>query len=376
MQKIPKTFCPAKWEELHVNFNYNYVYSCCKATPIKFVNSINEVLEPQRQNLLNGVQDPSCEYCWSKENQGGVSRRLGYFKNTIDITPYKNGQVGFREIEINLGNECNFQCTYCNPKFSSKWESDVNAKPYPTFTDRFFYAVDEKNKDSLDTTINWLSEINNIHTLSILGGEPLLNKNFFKVANTIKSDILAFSTNLSCGKSKIDEVLKLADRYQGISLNISVDSTGELAEFTRYGMNWSDMESNLFYIISNGPENIKFNLISLMTSSTVRDLKKMTELVERLYSINNNLTWQMFDCMNPRIHSMSTLPDRLKPEILDTLTELETKPYTEFVDVIKTVITNSKFNNTMYKELQEFLHEFSTRKHIEIPECLSDLTKP
>lgn len=376
MQKIPKTFCPAKWEEIHVNFGFNYVFACCKATPIRFVNNINEVLEPQRQNLLNGIQDPSCDYCWTKENQNSLSRRHDYLsKNTNDISLYKENTAKVKMIEISLGNECNFQCVYCNPKFSSRWESDVNSKIYPVFTDRFFYAVDEKNKDAVDETLDWLAELGELDTLSIIGGEPLLNKNFFKVIENVKSNKLGFATNLSCSKSKIDQVLALADRYSDVGLSVSIDSTGKLAEFTRYGMDWDKMLDNLIHLVSNSPKNVKINLLSLMTSSTIRDLKEMTALVERLYTINSNLVWQLFDCNSPKIHSMSTLPDNLKSNIVKQLTAIESTPYTEFAGVVKSVVLNSKFNGTMYKELQEFTNEFSCRKNIEIPECLSDLMK-
>jgi len=75
MQKIPKTFCPAKWDELHLNYNYNWAYGCCKATPIVFKRDWHEELDKQKNNLLQDVQDPSCDYCWQVENQGGVSDR-------------------------------------------------------------------------------------------------------------------------------------------------------------------------------------------------------------------------------------------------------------------------------------------------------------
>jgi len=377
MQKIPKTFCPAKWEEIHVNFGFNYVFACCKATPIRFVNNINEVLGPQRQNLLNDIQDPSCNYCWSMENQGHASRRHDYLsKNNNDISIYRENKSKTKMVEISLGNECNFQCGYCNPKFSSQWESDVNSKIYPVFTDRFFYALDEKNKNTIVDTVNWLSEVEDLDTLSIVGGEPLLNKNFFKIIEKVKSNKLGFATNLSCSQLKIDQVLELANHYSDISLSVSIDSTGELAEFTRYGMNWDTMRDNLLYLVTNSPKNVKINLLSLMTSSTIRGLKEMTLFVERLYNINNNLVWQLFDCRDPKIHSMLTLPTEMKPEILKQLDIINTMPNTEFAELVQNSIINSKFNRTMYKELQEFTNEFSQRKNIEVPECLKDLKKP
>ena len=53
MQKIPDTFCPAKWDELLLNLNYNYAYACCKATPLMFVNNPAEIIEFQNSIFRN-----------------------------------------------------------------------------------------------------------------------------------------------------------------------------------------------------------------------------------------------------------------------------------------------------------------------------------
>ena len=200
---ISKTFCPAKWDEILVNLSANYVYSCCKAKPIKITKKedIAIALNQQKQNLLDGIQDPACEYCWKIENSGHESPRQYLYLKSFDYSKfenYKDNQTNLKKIEISLGNECNFQCIYCNPKFSSQWETDVKSKPYKIYSDRYFYAVDEKNINNISDTMQWLGEYKSIEKLEIIGGEPLQNKNFFKIINLVKSKELGFSTNLSC----------------------------------------------------------------------------------------------------------------------------------------------------------------------------------
>ena len=373
MPKISSTFCPAKWDEVHVNLNYNYVYSCCKATPIKFVNRTDEVLDQQKENLLNGVQDSSCEYCWKNENTNQPSLRqelLAKFDVTT-YTLYKNNIIEPTAVEINLGNECNFQCTYCNPKFSSQWESDVKQKPYEIFSDRYFYAIDPKNSDAVENTIDWLTRIKSIESLTVIGGEPLLNKNFFRIIKSPKSDYLSFATNLSCKTTTpIDKIFKAAPNYKTIFLNISIDSTEDNAEFTRYGMNYELLLSNIRYVLTNAPANVTITFLSLMTSVTIRDLTNTAKLMDTLYAINNNINWQLSVCHLPMIMQLTTLPNKYKPEILQTLTEMLDKPYIKYVDVVIGNIHASKFNNTLYQGLKHFLNEFSTRKNIAIPICL------
>ena len=373
MPKISSTFCPAKWDEVHVNLNYNYVYSCCKATPLKFVNNIDEVLGQQKENLLNGVQDSSCSYCWKNENAGQLSLRQEMLDG-FDVTTYsqyEDNTIEPKLFEINLGNECNFQCTYCNPKFSSQWESDVKQKPYEVFSDRHFYAIDQKNSNTVENTIDWLTRVNSIETLLVMGGEPLLNKNFFRIIESPKSDYLSFTTNLSCKTTApIDKIFKAAPNYKTIFLNISIDSTEDNAEFTRYGMNYELLLSNIRYVLTNAPTNVTITFLSLMTSVTIRDLTNTAKLMDTLYAINNNISWTLSICQFPMIMQLTTLPDEYKPEILQTLTEMLDKPYINYANLVMGNLQSSKFNNTLYQGLKHFLNEFSIRKNIAIPICL------
>ena len=147
------TFCPAKWSEIAINLSAGYVYACCKATPIKIIKKedISNSLKKQKDNLILGIQDPTCAYCWDIENAGFSSLRHDYLEkfDRTTIDQYINDTVKYKKVEINLGNECNFQCTYCNPKFSSQWESDVKNNPYKIFSDRHFYEINEKNANNL-----------------------------------------------------------------------------------------------------------------------------------------------------------------------------------------------------------------------------------
>jgi organic radical activating enzyme len=368
---ISKTFCPAKWDEILVNLSANYVYSCCKAVPIKIAKKedINNVLDNQKYNLLNGIQDPACNYCWQVENQGHQSLRHSYlekFDNNL-IEQYKNNTVPIKQIEVSLGNECNFQCTYCNPKFSSQWESDVKNKNYKIYSDRYFYAVEDKNSDTVNNSIKWLKQQGSIDTLNMIGGEPTQNKNFFKVINNITSTELGFSTNLSCKKSMIDKILKLSSRYKHISIGVSIDSTGTNAEFSRYGLNFVKLLDNIEYLLDNAPPNITVSFNSLMTSITIRDFDNIVNLIDLFYAKNSNIIWNINFCRDPSILTLNTLPEQFKSNILEKINSIKDKKYIQGLNMLEGVLVTSKFNKTLYGQLKEFLKEFSSRKNISIP---------
>ena len=369
MHKIPDTFCPAKWDELYVSFETNYAYSCCKSTPTVFREQVLEFINKERMNMLNGIQDSSCSYCWAVEHVGGESLRNRHLK-TFDTTQFDQyiHNPPPKQIQVTVGNECNFQCTYCNPKFSSKWEKDVRQQPYQIFSDRYFWGLDHKQDGVMEKNITFLKSFDHIQRLSIIGGEPLVNKRTFELINSVKADILQMITNLSCKRSVLDDLFKKCENYKTVVLVVSIDATGPIAEFTRYGLDFNKFDSNFRYLLENRPQNLKVVVNSLMTNITIRDFDKFSIYMQEFLKIPN-FEWRIEYCKNPVTQSMATLPDHYKEEILVAISSL--RPYNIWgLDTLATVVSKTAFNRNMHQQMKYFMHEFAKRKNIEIPLCL------
>lgn len=367
MPTIPKTFCPAKWDELYVSFEMNYAYSCCKSKTTRFENDVLEFVSRERYAMLQQQQDPSCEYCWNVENAGGTSLRHYHLDNfTGNYADYANNTAQPKLVQVSVGNECNLQCTYCNPKFSSIWEQDVRTQPYKVFSDRFFYAIDPKQSDVMDKNIKFLSTFDNIEQLSVIGGEPLFNKKFFQLINITPAKSLSISTNLSVKQEVLDKFIEHCDKFESVDVRVSIDATGPVAEFTRYGLDYRQFSANLHYLIDHAPAHVHISIGSVMSSITIRDLHNFGQFVSPLL---NRVTWQLDYCRDPKIQSMATLPDKYKPEILAEIAQLE-KFDIRGLDMLKFVVASSVFNRILHQELKHFVNEFSTRKNTELPLCL------
>lgn len=374
MQKIPKTFCPAKWDELHLNYNYNWAYGCCKATPIVFKRDWHEELDKQKNNLLEGVQDPSCDYCWQVENQGGVSDRQGYLDN------FDYNTIGLYQqprepstVEVNLGNECNFQCTYCGPQFSSKWQQEQSTNPIKFKTDIQHYRLVKKQDELIDNNLRFLNKYQELDTLNLIGGEPLLNKKLFKMLDEVDNvKNLHITTNFSCSHKVIDNIIERSQRYHSVKLAISLDSTGLVAEFTRWGMDYDKLISNINYLIDNIRDNIEIRILTLVSALTIVDLDRLTDVVNELKQRHSKLTWRLSYCVSPRIQSFATVKDELKLQALDKIKQLALLDYTVNADTVVTSLEGSEFDSKLYQEQQEFLEEFSLRKKIAIPRELAN----
>jgi molybdenum cofactor biosynthesis enzyme MoaA len=370
MQPIPDTFCSGKWEELCFNLNYNYVYGCCAAKPMKFVKDYREVLDAQKTNLLDGIRDESCNYCWSVEAGGKPSRRNEY-TDTFDgnLEPYRDNTARVKLLELNIGNECNFQCVYCNPKYSSLWEADVRKQPYKIFTDRFNYGVLAKSDESVsEANVAVLKQIGFVEEVRIIGGEPLYNKKLWSLLDNVDTNTLHITTNLSCKPETLDRLF--ATKFKRIRLQISLDAPKAISEFARFGTDYELLMSNLHYALTTAPEHVTITIASTFSSLTIRGIREFTELVKQWQTVRPTLIWTLNYCRTPNIQSFYTLPDHYRADIRDALADIKKMPNIERVEIVESALENYKFSTTMHKELKHFFQQFAERKNIEIPICL------
>lgn len=374
MQKISDTFCPAKWNELNLNLNYNYAYGCCKSTPLEYQINYSEILNPQKKNLLDGIKDSSCNYCWDVEINGGTSKRHAQLAKFDPATydQYVNNTLPLDVLEINLGNSCNLQCAYCNPTFSSLWEADIKFKNYPIFTDRYVYKIKEKNKKILDKNISSLMNIPHT-TLRIIGGEPLINNKFFEILEVSTAKNLEISTNLMVDRNTLDRLLSYQCKFNNILIGCSLDTSRDLAEFIRYGLNYDKFVDNLFYLIENVNNTNTILLSSLITNTTILKLKEFQVLpLSLIKQFPDKFKWQLDFCQSPKIHSLESLPDELRPELISVVSDMLGYPNIVGVDMIISALGAIKFNASIFKQFTYFIEEFENRKNIKLPQDIKD----
>ena len=375
MQKISDTFCPSKWDELNLNLNYNYAYGCCKATPMVYQHNHEEVINPQKQNLLSDIKDPSCNYCWNVEINGGTSKRHAQLAKFDHATydQYVNNALPLNILEINLGNSCNLQCAYCNPTFSSLWEADIKFKDYPIFTDRYVYEIKQKNKKILGRNISSLMNIPHT-TLRLIGGEPLINNKFFEILEVSTAKNLEFSTNLMIDRNTLDRLLSYQYKFNKIIISCSLDTSKDLSEFIRYGLNYDKFIDNLIYLIENVNNNTEILLNSLITNTTILKLKEFQTLpLSLIKQFPDTFKWRLDYCQSPKIHSLNSLPDELKPGLISVLSKMSDYPNIFGVNTIISALTSIKFDTGIFKQFTYFIEEFENRKNIKLPQDIKDI---
>lgn len=276
-----------------------------------------------REKMLNGEWcGNGCEYCKKIEDAGGVSERNGYI-NDLYFSPKElienpnATSVSPRILEVYFTNLCNQKCVYCSPMFSNLIQLEIE-KYGPL--EREFDLVGFNPRDDYDKLKNdfwiWMEKNSTeLYSFQILGGEPLQQPEFeeclsyfenkshpltnWKIFSNLKHDPIKF-------KEKLDRVGKLVsdNKLKSFEIVCSQESWGPQAEFTRFGMNLKEWETNFNTLINN--PNV---IISIQSTIAPVSLPTMSEFYEKI------VEWNKIRKIDYGWNTVAT-PSFMNPEIL------------------------------------------------------------
>jgi hypothetical protein len=384
------TFCAAPWFQIR-NDNQGEYRPCCQIRPQQsefqgkknFVFPLDDMeewinsnyVQYLRQSLAAGNKIAECNECWQKESSGQLSLRKtinntvtgnrgdrlnkswinAYFKNKKD---YLSNLIC--SIDIKLTNLCNYSCVMCNPQDStqimSKW---IMQKDHPGLQNRLQentnWQNDSQNLVNSKHRYNLLSQAINHRPqhLKILGGEPLIDEEMFKILSSIpteqKQNInLLFVTNGSVSLSHVQN--KLSD-WKNIYFVVSLDGIGAVQDYIRHGSRWQEIKNNIIHYLSHQPGN------RLWVNYTVQSLTlyHLPELLEFCYHYQIELSTGMLN--EPDFFTLSAIPDDLKYKIVDKLSLAEELPgsWGDRAKGNRKLLQGSNHDPALLKKMWEYL---------------------
>jgi MoaA/NifB/PqqE/SkfB family radical SAM enzyme len=316
INSVSPSFCTAKWLQTTLYLQNGYNHSCHHPSPHKIpLEEIqknpaalhnSEYKKTQRQLMLNGDRPAECDYCWKIEDLDNEYFSDRHYKTADTWAWDRFDEISNSDptnnifpsyLEVSFSNVCNLKCSYCSPEISSKWLEEINQHgPYPTKVSnndvnwlkavgRYPYKHSEDNP-YVDAFWKWFPEaISHLRVFRITGGEPLLSKDTWKVFEYIKLNPqpnleIAINTNLSVDKKIIDkfieEINELSKYVKKIDVYTSLESVGEQAEYSRFGLNFNLWNKNIRAILSNTKSTVAImttvNILSMSTFNQFIDL--------------------------------------------------------------------------------------------------------
>jgi sulfatase maturation enzyme AslB (radical SAM superfamily) len=246
--------------------------------------------------LNRGVFPAGCKNCQSEEAQGLQSLRI----KRKDIFKAAAGELV--DLELFVGSLCNMKCRMCDPNHSSLWSRELG-EPMNSGYDpvAFFEKID----------------LHNLQHLRLLGGETLINKDFFRILDHVdrqsrSSQItLSFATN---GSREIDDKIKsYLLKFKSVEVDFSIDGTGALAEYIRPGVAWSKIEANISgWVDFKKQTTLPMNL-NVHTTIQSLNAHAIFDIVD--FCIKHRLSWSHRVLTEPNELSWLRLPISVREEI-------------------------------------------------------------
>jgi len=256
-----------------------------------------EQKKTERKLMLEGKKPSGCQYCWNIEAMGPDYISDRHIRNGSIFTEERyeqtvkgpwNQNINPEYLEINFGNECNFKCGYCHPKYSSRYFNEIKEYgPVTTVTNHrcdinwmTLYQREEENP-YVDAFWKWWPDLRKtLNIMRVTGGEPTMHRSTWQLLDTLEQDPapwLELNINSNLGTKTIlferlsDTVKKLCDtkKLKSFMLFTSLDTWGPKAECIRTGLNLELWEKNFHTYLTktNSPITfmITFNIFSVTT---------------------------------------------------------------------------------------------------------------
>lgn len=308
------TACRWKWAWSSLYLNSGSTSSCHRAsfstlTKENFQNFHNTPQKIQARQIMLDGQWPSggCEYCKHIEDQGGVSDRI-YQSSKPGIPPELEDGIHTHvtpvELEVFINNICNMKCIYCRAEYSSTLASEDKKFGYELNSAGLTSQLSDEN--FMPQFVEWYKEHgHNLQRLNILGGEPLYQKEFYKLLDVIEQYPnpqleLVVTTNLMAPAVWLDRWRKqsmdiLKKRcVKRIDMQCSIDGLGTAAEYVRSGLDSEQWVKNFESFFYKSP--YKMTLLTTFNLLVIDDIhnlckqwKKWSEHKPVFWSIHNVL---------------------------------------------------------------------------------------
>jgi len=315
--EVGPTFCLAKWHHVTMYLQSGETHSCYHPRPHKI--PLNELADNpsalhntfekkmERKLMLEGDKPDGCQYCWNIEGMGPDYISDRHIRNASIFTEERYNQcakgsydqnINPEYLEINFGNECNFKCGYCHPKYSTSFYQEIkqngpvkNVKNHRCDIDWMKLYQREEENPYVDAFWKWWPELRKtLNIMRITGGEPTMHRSTYMVLDEIDKDPMPWlelniNSNLGTKTALVEKlsksVRKLSDegKIKAFKLFSSIDTWGPRAEYIRTGLDLELWEKNLhtYLTITNSPVTfmITFNLFSVTTFKSL--LEKILE---------------------------------------------------------------------------------------------------
>ena len=333
MSEVKHPFCYAPWTTLYVrstsdnkpkSSKQTEFSPCCSWRSKPVYNNLSKLDESRHWNYIKKIMiekdmeflSTSCEECIHDEKRGHQSLRQAIYKKVKD----NEWQIGeLNQLDFRPSNLCNLKCAMCHPTNSSLLAQEQGVK---------VYQFNAKNVYKLD--------LSKLKVLKILGGEPSIQPEVHDFLNYLADTYnelpnLHFTSNMTNVNKKWIDII---NKFDDVSIEMSIDGTGETFEYLRQPAKWHIVERNINTLKQLQNTHKGLNLDYHVTIGAVALLSIESWLP---YFINEDVKAHFFPIQGLDSGTINSIPARYINTVVEYLQSIESHPY---VDSILSIIKN------------------------------------
>ena len=323
-------YCPAPWNALYYKDSLKAYKPCCEFEKWTFADSIEEyynsnLIEELKTNILNGKWHKHCKKCKNTEELGypSYATMLTEKLGTPDTSKFSLKWLDYRP-----GNLCNLKCRMCSVVNSNMIEKEALENPIimevlPEM-DKKLFDIDHKNSELLPELI--APELfDNLLLLKVLGGEPTLDPQVFKLLEyvgtlpPVGNIVLNYTTNAT---SVNNRWLNATSKFKKVNINFSIDGANETYDYIRTGASYDSVTKNIIKLIEQ-TVNYGTGRINLCWSNF--NALTVDEWANKLIDLANeyNLAITVIDLVYPPHMHTKFLPNTIKEKVNDKISKVK-----------------------------------------------------
>lgn len=352
LNKVSPSFCLAKWQQVSLHLPQGLTQSCyhppVHKIPLKGIKKKPSILHntpikiQERKDMLEGKRPEGCSYCWKiEDNSFELSDR--HYRSSEwwaaetfeEVTSNSfDYDVVPRYVEVNFNQACNFKCMYCSPHLSTTWENEIDKhggylldgiihNDIGFLTEQGLMPLKLPNKDNPYVNAFWKWWPNIYRKLKVFrmtGGEPLMDKNTFKVldyvnenphghlelsitSNMCPPDQVLFDKFLKKVKT-LEQIRTFEDKenlnphtgnymyvdkaYKHFWLYISLDSVEKQAEYIRTGLEYDRLLMNTKRFL----KETRYTTVSFINTFNLLSIPNLKKFLFLILELRKEFGWK------------------------------------------------------------------------------------
>lgn len=320
------TFCVLPWLHVFVSSTGKFAPCCLRELSISPSVGVDQnregasiaeyrhsdFLKNVRRQMMAGEEPSVCTACFDQERLGGKSLRedsndiYSVFISEILGATSKDGSysASLRSADLRLGNACNLRCQMCFPESSSglgaEWEAlglGSRSKPVSRLfdSDEFWISFFEENQD--------------LDTLSLVGGEPMIMPRFHWILEYLircgRAERLSLKVHSNLTKLTPKTLAQL-QRFRSCKLMISLDGVGEVNTYIRWPSSWDRIRENIRLV--NDAAEMPFFRANLAVTVQAYNVLNLVEIIKFSLLFDRLLPPAFTILVQPSALSLARLP--------------------------------------------------------------------